>query len=320
MKALFYTLCACVGLAQARPVVLEEIATLAPPPDPTWQYFGSFGVAIDGDWALVSGERFDNDSNPDNGAVHEGTAFLYQRAGSRWNYVGQIGPVEPFLQNIKPGLAMKDGVAVTKIADARVYERSGTTWTWTSYIDMDLNGPDIEVSNGRALIPLLTCAYSDIIARSNGGLWTSEAFLNGNSNLCPSSQPSAFGDLQDGRAVILSPEGPGGPAVARQWQFVSNTGWLQLAQLQSSGGNFLGPEVALSGQYVAITGRRERGTSIAFSPVGSPASWAQTGLQAVDSYLEPAYQAPPPSSASARCSRSATTASTATRTSSMCSA
>ncbi len=45
-------------LAHARPVVIEDVATLSPPPDPTWEFFGRFGVAIDGDWALVSGERY----------------------------------------------------------------------------------------------------------------------------------------------------------------------------------------------------------------------------------------------------------------------
>ena len=59
MKMFRVALCALAfaGLAQARPIVIEETATLSPP-DSSWQYFGRFGVAIDGDFALVSGERF----------------------------------------------------------------------------------------------------------------------------------------------------------------------------------------------------------------------------------------------------------------------
>jgi len=280
MKAFWFALCALAGLAQARPVVLEESATLTPP-DASWTYFGSFGVAIDGDWALISGERY---VDADGGPRHEGAAFLYRRSGNSWSYQGLLGPIAEIPTNIDAGLAMKDGVAVTIIGSARVFERSGSTWTWTSYIDMDLQGWDIEVSEGRALIPLNTCSYSDIIAHDAGGIWIAEAILNSTFANCGAM---AHGDIEDGRVAILTPRSPAAVRLYRMGG-PNGPGWQQFSQLDSgSVGDVFGPEVALSYPYVALTGRRERGTSIAHVAENGVASWANTGLQAVDSYLEP---------------------------------
>ena len=57
-------LLASLASAEPRPLVLQESALLQPP-DASWEAFGRFGVAIDGDWALVSGER-DNDNDRGN--------------------------------------------------------------------------------------------------------------------------------------------------------------------------------------------------------------------------------------------------------------
>src|SRR5262245_45090082 len=80
------------GITEALPVVLEEVATLARP-DASWTYFGRAGVAIDGDYALVSGERFIPDPNAEGGSRHEVAAFVYRRSGSNWVYSGQLGPL-----------------------------------------------------------------------------------------------------------------------------------------------------------------------------------------------------------------------------------
>lgn len=82
MKAVRFALLAlaAIAVAQARPIVIEEVATIARP-DASWTYFGRFGVAIDGNYALVSGERFVEDPTT-GGQRHEAAAFLYQRSRS----------------------------------------------------------------------------------------------------------------------------------------------------------------------------------------------------------------------------------------------
>ncbi len=287
MKAFCYALCAIAGAfagqVQARAVVVEETTTLSAP-DPSWTYFGTFGVAIDGDWSLVSAERY---VDQDGGPRHEGAAFLYRRSGTAWNFAGQLGPTSVIPPNIEPGLAMKDGVAVTLIGNGRVFERSGETWTWASYLDYDIRGWDIEVSNGRALVPFLGCGYSSLVAHpvTEYRHWIAETVLNGNGS--PTCNVMAYGDLQNGRAVLVSPTTNGGPINARLWRVNSSGGWEQFAQINNgSVGNVLGPEVALSGPYVAFTGRRERGTTIVYQPDTGFGAYAHTGLQAADSYLE----------------------------------
>ena len=42
--------------AWARPVILQSTETI-PSPDPTYTYFG-YGLAIDGDWAIIIGEKW----------------------------------------------------------------------------------------------------------------------------------------------------------------------------------------------------------------------------------------------------------------------
>jgi len=288
MKNFVYALCAVagafVGHAHARAVVIEEAAILRAP-DPSWLYFGTFGVAIDGDWALVSAERY---VDQDGGPRHEGTAFLYKFiVGTGWTYFGQLGSAFVIPPDIEPGLAMKNGVAVTIIGNGRVYERSGDTWTWVSYLDYDVRGWDIELSNGRALVPLHGCSFgfASLIAHPVAmSHWVAETVLQGNTGPC---NAMGYGDLQNGRAALLSPAGFGGTANVKLWRLNAGGTWEQFSQINGgSVGNVLGPEVALSGPFVAITGRRERGTTIVYQPDQGPGAYAHTGLQAPDSYLE----------------------------------
>src|SRR3954447_19821726 len=98
---------ALAGLAHGGPLVIEPSASLSPP-DASWQYVGRFGVAIDGDFALVSGERSVADPSQPDGQRHEGAALIYQRSGTNWNLVGPLGPITALSPSVHPGLAMKN--------------------------------------------------------------------------------------------------------------------------------------------------------------------------------------------------------------------
>lgn len=292
MKVVCYLLCAFVGLAQARPVVIEEAATLTRP-DSSWQGFGSFGVAIDGDFALVSGTRQVPDSTQPGGTRNEGAAFLYRHIGTSWNYVGQLGPVDVIRDGIAPGLAMKGGIAVTMIGSTRVFERSGDTWTWTSYIDTDVQGSDIEIDAGRIFMSRITCNFDAIVARDFGGLWSVDGELRGHAQVCDeyNAPGSVQGDLQGDRAAVFNPQNEyGDPPLVRFYRRGAN-GWQPSTTLDYSGllpnvGAF-GSEVALSGPYAVVNGGRKRGTHLAYLVNDSTYAWAKTGLQEVDSYMQP---------------------------------
>jgi hypothetical protein len=298
MRAFRIALCALAfaGVAQARPVVIEEVATLTPP-DASWKYFGRFGVAIDGDFALVSGERYVNDPNFED-TQHVAAAFLYKRSGASWNYVGMLGPAIAFNDFIIPGLAMKDGVAMTIYGRARIFELVGTTWTEApvaASVYSNLQGSDIEIDAGRILVPRTGCNYESVVLRKIDGAWAIEGDLVGNTSDCGESSPSALQDLQGDHAIIHNPVGhfDGARTRVRQYRLNANgTGWEEYGGVENlSVGNILGPDVAMSGPFAAITGRRERGTTVVYEldqPIGAAAgAFAQYGMQPADGYLDP---------------------------------
>ena len=76
------------SLAHARPNVIDEWVRLPPPTDGNWQIIGSFGVAIDGDWALVS--AFSPCPTCTEGET-DVAALLYHYTSGSWQYQGILG-------------------------------------------------------------------------------------------------------------------------------------------------------------------------------------------------------------------------------------
>lgn len=279
----------CATLVHARPVVVEETAVLTPP-DSSWTYFGRVGVAIDGDYALVSGERYVPDPGYDGGLRPEGAAFVYQRSGASWTYTGLLGPVQAFNDEIPRGLAMKGGVAMTLFGSARVFERSGSTWTQAplaASLSSGLEGRDIEIDGGRILVARTGCRYESVVLRKISGTWNIDGEIGGNAHDCmqlPSGQ-----DLQGNRAIMHQPQHLSAephriyvyrPSAAGGWEY-------EMHAEAGSIDSVFGPEVALNGDTWANTGSRQRGTSVGFRHSSGVWAWSHYGLQPVDSYLQP---------------------------------
>ena len=212
----FLVLCALAlsGLAHGGPLVIEQSASISPP-DASWRYIGRFGVAIDGDFALVSGERFVADASQPDGERHEGAALLYQRSGTNWNFVGPLGPVTTLSPSVRPGLAMKDGVAMVILDAARVFERAGSAWTQSplhTSLQYGIQGTDIEIDSGRILAARLACENDAVVLIKENGTWGSEGALDGHANTCGDSPPLPFLDIQGELAVVFDAYGPDVPA------------------------------------------------------------------------------------------------------------
>jgi len=91
------------SLAHARPNVIDEWVRLPPPTDRSWQNIGSFGVAIDGDWALVS--AFSPCPTCTEGEF-DVAALLYHYTSGSWQYQGTLGTAQRADLYKRPGLAM----------------------------------------------------------------------------------------------------------------------------------------------------------------------------------------------------------------------
>jgi hypothetical protein len=293
MKRTILVLTALVlaSLAHAGPFVIEQTATITPP-DTSWRYFGRFGVAIDGDFALISGDRFVADPAQPGGQRHEGAALIYQRSGTSWNYVGPLGPVRTLSSSVRPGLAMKDGIAIVILDAARVFERAGSSWTQSplqAALQSGIQGPEIKIDNGRILAPRLACENDAVVIHKSGSTWVSEGTLDGQANTCGDSPPLPYLDIQYELAAVFDASGPNllRPA-ARIFRLNGSTWAPYVAFDSSSDGHAFGPAISLARPFLAVTGSRERGTTI-FWETPSGGSWGGgfTGLQPADAYLQP---------------------------------
>ena len=144
--------------AWARPAILQSTETI-PPPDPTYTYFG-YGLAIDGDWAIITGEKWENPDDYEFSAI-TATAYLYRRVNSRWvlqrklveqqGYVGYMGV---------SGLAMKEGIAVVLMGGMHIFELSGGDYMARNVSGLGEGlGSDIDISNRRILVGVGACAW-----------------------------------------------------------------------------------------------------------------------------------------------------------------
>lgn len=247
--------------AQARPVLIEESGTIAAP-DPSWEYFGRY-VAVDGDWALLQGDRFVPDPNAENGRRHEGAALLFRKVGNNWSYVGVLGTIDAVDEWTKPGLAMKGGVAMVIEKQARIFERNGTAWSQANITlpPGGLQGPDVEIDNGRILVPQYSCQWNSNVYRKVGTAWTLEGQLIGHAHDCGDNPPTALQDIDGDRVAIFTPYGLNNePAFARTYQAYSGhwEPYVEIANTDLPDGN----DVALRGPYVAITSSADVGTVI----------------------------------------------------------
>jgi hypothetical protein len=246
-------------LAYARPAVIEEAAVFNPPPDTSWEILGGFGVAIDGDQALVSGERWVADPAEIDGR-HEAAFFLYQRSGTTWTYVSRLGPITTIPRFTSGGVAMKDGVAVTISDRWRIWERTGSTWALAPVANLAptaLTGPDIEIHNGR-ILAARRCVFDAVVLRKFGTTWMPEGeLIGGPSPGCLEEPQPAWLDLHGERAAVVNTGGTYPVwAMVRQYRLnPDGAGWSEYRQLPLGDGTGRDRRVALtSPEFIGIGG------------------------------------------------------------------
>src|SRR5688500_2431863 len=155
MKALpFFAVALCLaGLvgarsAHARPVIIEELATI-PNPDPSLSSFGTM-LGIDGDDAIILGHASlppsDEFDNPDTLT----RALRFRTVGDAWPFVGLLPESIQFNEADAPNqyaIEMRNGIAAVAMIGLRVFERVGDNYLQspvahifnapTQYVDID---------------------------------------------------------------------------------------------------------------------------------------------------------------------------------------
>jgi hypothetical protein len=194
---------AMLGVAQARPVFVENVSTIPNPNPAVWRDF-AMAVAVDGDYAVVGAEYWDQ-SNPQQARLHQ-TAFLYRRSGAAWSLVRQLEEtvVDCCVSRNLLSVAMRDGVAAVNTTPMKVYELGPSGWTLApSDIPLDTNyGFEMSIDNGRIITNEGACSWDGrVVEKATDGVWRKAATLPGAFHVCESTSAGSV-DILGNRAIV----------------------------------------------------------------------------------------------------------------------
>lgn len=259
--------------ALSRPVILQSTETI-PSPDRTYTSFGN-DLAIDGDWAIITGEKVE-DPNDEYSLITQ-TAYLFRRVNSRWVLQRELAAQQGNAGYMgRSGLAMREGIAVVLLGGLHIFELSGDDYVARNVsIGAGGIGSDIDISNRRILLGSGDCAWNGLILEFStaNNRWESVATLPG--------------EPKDG----CDDEFYGGPV-----EISGDLAWVAGAGVfQRSGGNTWNPvplwslppeqfssgAVALNGSNAFVSGSGRYGTHVLNR--GASGAWqVQDHLQTVN--------------------------------------
>jgi hypothetical protein len=291
----FIIMCGAFATAQARPLVLQEAARIANPDPATYPYFAS-DVAIDGDDAIATQERYtDPSEGVDSGVMeHDVAVYLFHHSASGWAPVRQLVVQHHFpFSSFKAGLAMRNGVAALALNPLHVFERVNGDWLSSPITGVDPTNPgdSIAIDGKRILFggssgPWMGTLYE----KDSSGTWGPKSIITGDYRSGDMEFSGGPVDISGGRAVLLSPYNDddqsmlGSPAVTvfRDWGPPNRL--LVQSEIRSSESVPLGYEVAIRDDEIFIAGTNRSGTRV-YRP-GASDSWNEYDkLQPLDSHM-----------------------------------
>lgn len=197
--------------AVAGPILIEESAKIASP-DPSYDFGGQ--VAVDGDFAIVSGSR----ASTANGFLEEDdSAWLFQRQSSgAWTPVRKLveSVQTPAAISIPMTLDMRDGIAAIADVSGHVFERTASGWVGGPAF-FGGNFGDVEVEGGTIFGTEGSCTWSGVAWRKNvAGNWQQVAQVVGQYRECDDEFVGDDGDISGTSMIVanlgdaLTGEGP----------------------------------------------------------------------------------------------------------------
>jgi hypothetical protein len=220
----------------------------------------------------------------------DGVAYLYRRSGTQWNYQSRLGPIGSIPLEKRPGLAMKDGIAVIWTDKTRIFELQGTTWARIPLplaIENTMQGPDIEIDDGRILISRVGCNFESAVLSKTSGAWKVEGNLVGHASYCTNAGEQQ--DIDGTHAMLHNNEGPNGEpeGVYLYARNDNGAGWRQARFVPRENGRISSDSVALNWPNWASPGFAHLGSAVGYEISEGVGAWSPYGLQPVDSYLNP---------------------------------
>jgi hypothetical protein len=264
--------------AMSRPVILQSTETI-PSPDPTYTYFGN-DMAIDGDWAIITGEKWQDLNDEYSPITH--TAFLFRRVNLRWVFQRELAEYQGSADYFVPsGVAMREGIAVVRLGGLHIFELSGNDYVARNVVGTGEGlGSDIGISNRRILLGAGDCAWNGVILEFStaNNRWEGVTTLPGES--------------KDG----CDDEFHGGPVeISGDLAWVSGAGmfhrsggttWNPVPMWTLPGDQSAGGSLTLSGTKAFVSGTRRYGASV-LNRDASGAWQVQDHLQTVGGMYSP---------------------------------
>jgi len=283
-----------IAVAQARPLVVQESARITNPDPATYPYFAA-DVAVDGDDAIATLERFIEPAASTSGELeHEVAVHLFHRTTSGWAPVRQLALQHHFFpfSTFDSGLAMRNGIAALALNPLQVFERINGNWVSAPVTGVDPTNPgdSIAIDGGRILFggssgPWMGTLYE----KNSAGVWGPTSVLAGDYRGGDIEFSGGPVDISGGRALVLSPYNDADPplaspgvAVYRDWGPPRR--FLFQSEIRNSESAPLEFEAAIRGDEIFIAGDNRSGTRV-YRP-GDSDSWEEFDkLQPLDSHM-----------------------------------
>jgi hypothetical protein len=296
MKTLSALLIACgaIAAAHARPLVVQESARIVNPDPVNFPYFAS-DVAVDGDEAIATMERFIDPPEGDDPSEqnHEVAVHLFRRSGETWVPVKQLVLHHHFaFTSFKAGLAMRNGIAALALNPLYVFERRNGDWVSASVTGVDPANPgdSVTVDGDRIFFGGSSGPWMGTLYERNAtGVWEPTSTMVGDYRGGDFEFSGGPVDISGNRAVVLSPyneEAPPleSPSVAVFSEWGPPRRFLLQSQIRSSSAAPLGYQTAIRGDEIFIAGTNVSGTRV-YRPAPSDAWEEFDNLQPLDGYM-----------------------------------
>jgi hypothetical protein len=190
------------SLATARPIVIEETATLTNPSPAAYAQFGR-QVATNGEYALVLGSR---DGPPDPVIGSEPRyrdALLYRRIAGRWQYQGVLraSARDNDGYNYPSLFAMKGDLAAVELDGRTTFHRLQDS-TWQPAGERLYPTEDLEIDGGRIVATSGDCSWNAGVYEPDGsGGWKTSG-LSGQLRGCDDEHWGGPADIAGNRVII----------------------------------------------------------------------------------------------------------------------
>lgn len=269
---------ACVGVAQAHPLLIEESAVI-PNPDPTLTTC-CFEAGLDGDDVIMIGRKEIIDPEPGNFDDTYALAMHFRRSGSTWTYAGPLG--DALLDNEADapnqfGVAMRDGVAALTMIDLRVFERLGGNYV-AAQVQHSFGVPTryLDIDGGNILIGDGTWG-GHILRKDSAGVWRPFDYIYAGYSGDGDGANGGPIAISSASAAVLDPynidELPS-PGLA-MFRNVGNNDWQQSQRLVAAAGHTFG-EMAISGNVMYVHDDVRYGTARYYRAADN--LWRPSGL------------------------------------------